>query len=96
MKIVYALSVVGGLLGASVAVMAHFLSRTVPSTFYLATDRVGRQVNATVETPLVHPSWWPSLPAAVGIGLLAGALLGLAANRAGVRLARTARISEAS
>jgi hypothetical protein len=94
MKIVSALGVVGGLLGAVVALVAHFMSRTVPSTFYVGTAQIGRRVDATLDMPLVHPSWWPSLPVAVGIGVLIGLLLGSASLGTGVRLTRITRIGE--
>jgi hypothetical protein len=77
-------------LGAVVAVVAHFLSHTVPPVYYITTlagQGSDRQL-ASVATPFVHPSWWPSLPAAIGIGLLVGLFAAVAADRLGVRIHR--------
>jgi hypothetical protein len=82
-------AVIGGGLGALVAVVAHFMSHTLPTHYTVgfwqmsSGDSLDPEVNLG-SPPLVHPSWWPSLPLAIGIGLLLGAALGVAAGRAGL------------
>jgi hypothetical protein len=38
--------------------------------------------------PLIHPSWWPSLPIAIGVGVAIGIGIGFIAHLAGVRITR--------
>jgi hypothetical protein len=75
MRTVGALAIVGGVLGSVVAVIAHFMSRTVASTYYVGVSEPqgGGLATATSSTPLVHPSWWPMLPITVVVGLAVGA-----------------------
>lgn len=96
MKIICALGFFGGLMGAAIAILAHFLSRTVPSTYYVGTMELGRQVNATLATPLVHPSWWPMLPLVVGAGLVVGLVAGFVADRSGIRLVWRTAVTHAA
>lgn len=85
-------AVLGAALGAVVGVIAHFASRTVPHTFYVGVSRPegAGTAEATLGTPLVHPSWWPTLFVAVVVGLVLGAAVGLAFDRAGLRVVRAA------
>lgn len=82
----------GGFLGAIVGVIAHFASRTVPSTFgitgYRALDQSDRFFQ-TFQTPLVHPSWWPSLYIAIAVGILIGAFIGFGLRHSGLRVVRS-------
>lgn len=88
----------GGVLGAAVALIAHFVSHTVASTYYVGMslpDGPGI-ATATSATPLVHPSWWPMLPAAVAIGLVVGSAVGLLGRSAGLRIVRRSEHTEPS
>lgn len=87
MKIVAWCAAVGGLWGAVVAVLVHFLSDTLPSHYAVGFVQMGNRVSLG-SPPLVHPSWWPSLPASVAVGVLVGACGGLAASRVGLRVSR--------
>ena len=83
----------GAALGAVVAVVAHFTARTVPHIYYVAVagPADGRgQMTAHLTTPLVHPGWWPTLPVAVGVGLVAGLACWRVLRAAGLRLVRAA------
>jgi hypothetical protein len=88
MKVIGLAAMLGGGLGAAVAVVAHFMSHTLPSTFVVVGVSDGRTGSQTLESPPVHPSWLPVLPVAIGVGLVAGAALGLAAHRLGLRVVR--------
>lgn len=90
MRLIGVMSAIGGAISAIVGVVAHFASRTVPSTFYVGTfgpDDGGR-VSATLGTPLVHPSWSPTLPVSIIVGLAVGAAVGLVMSRVGVEVVR--------
>jgi ribose/xylose/arabinose/galactoside ABC-type transport system permease subunit len=84
------LMIVGATLGATVAILAHFLSHTLPSTYYVGgvTVEGSNRVDQTLQSPLVHPSWLPLLPAAIVIGAAVGAVVGALAHAAGVRVTR--------
>jgi hypothetical protein len=85
-----ALCAVGLALGALVAVVAHFASWTVPSTYYVGIVSPGDSgvAQAHLATPLVHPPWSPLLPTSMAIGLLVGLVVWLVTRRAGLRLVR--------
>ena len=82
------LSASGVLLGALVAIVAHFASWTVPSTYYVGVARSlgAGEAEANVATPLVHPSWSPLLPIAMVVGLVIGLLAWIVVGRVGLRI----------
>lgn len=80
MKIVAACAAIGALLGTLVALVAHFMSHTLPRHYTVGYFQIGREVNVG-SPPLVHPSWWPALPAAIAIGIVIGVVGGLVIAR---------------
>jgi hypothetical protein len=88
LKTVSGVAVVGLVLGGLVAVISHFTSHTLPSTYYVAINQSGSASDQSVASPLVHPSWWPVLPIALLVGLLAGLALGVLASRLNLRIVR--------
>jgi uncharacterized membrane protein YoaK (UPF0700 family) len=90
MKIAAILVVVGAALGAAVAVLTHFFSHTLPSTYYVGTYTTAgsNRVDQTLQSPLVHPSWLPVLPVSMIVGAVAGVLLSAITRTAGVQLTR--------
>jgi hypothetical protein len=79
----------GAWLGAVVAVVAHFLSHTLPTHYTVGYAQVGNSVDLG-SPPLIRPSWWPSLLVAILIGLVIGLGAGWAASRIGIQIGRTA------
>jgi ribose/xylose/arabinose/galactoside ABC-type transport system permease subunit len=90
MRIVAALGVVGAGLGGVVALLAHFMSHTLPSHYYVGFSQAGADVELG-SPPLVHPSFMPALPLAMATGLAIGAVLGVVAWRLNLRVARDGR-----
>ena len=88
MKAVGVGAAAGALLGAVVGLIVHFMSQTVPSTYYITATSDGHRVDQTLASPLVHPSWWPSLPISVSVGVVVGALAVLTVRKAGYLLVR--------
>jgi hypothetical protein len=88
MKAAAVCAVVGAVLGALIAVIVHFLSHTLPSSYDVVGVNDGRLGTQTLASPLVHPSWFPVLPAAIAIGAVVGAVLVTAASWAGYTIIR--------
>lgn len=90
MKIIGAGAAAGAALGGVVGVVVHFMSRTLPSTFYVGTAQAEGQDRATISSgpPHIHPSWWPSLFVTVAVGLVIGVLVIVVGRRLGFRLSR--------
>jgi hypothetical protein len=88
-KIVVWFAAAGAAVGAVVAMIAHFLSHTLPRTFEMGgvSDSSGRRT-ATIETPLIHPSWWPVLPVSLLIGLMLGGVIGVVLQSSGLAFVR--------
>jgi hypothetical protein len=91
-RIVAACAVFGAAVGAIIAVTAHFLSHTLPTHYTVGFLQSGDTVDLG-SPPLVHPSWWPSLPIAIGLGAVIGLGAGFIAQRAGIRIARGTPLS---
>lgn len=81
-------AVVGAVLGVVVGVIAHFISHTLPSTYYVAFTTDGNRVDQKLASPLIHPSWWPTLPLCIVIGAVIGAVAFGALAKAGYALTR--------
>jgi hypothetical protein len=83
----------GAALGAVVAVLTHFLSHTLPSSYtvgywqYGDTTHVGDVVHLG-SPPQVHPSWQPSLLIALLVGAVVGLAVGGLLHGAGIRIGR--------
>jgi hypothetical protein len=91
-RVVAACSVFGAALGAVIAIVAHFLSHTLPSHYTVGFIQDGNSVDLG-SPPQVHPSWWPSLPISIGVGVVIGLGIGFMAYRAGIRINRGAPLS---
>jgi hypothetical protein len=89
MRIVAVFGVVGTGLGAVVAVLAHFMSHTLPSHYYVGFSQLGAEVQLG-SPPLIHPSFLPVLPLSMAIGLVAGVVLGVAGRRLRFRVGPSA------
>jgi hypothetical protein len=92
MKAFAVLAAVGGALGAAVAVIAHFMTNTLPDSFTFAgvvgVDPTTSDYAPIVTTPMIHPSWWPILPFAIAIGLVIDLVVGIVGYGSGLRLVR--------
>jgi len=86
-RIVAGCAMAGTALGAIIAVVAHFLSHTLPTHYTVGFFKMGNSVSLG-SPPLIHPSWWPSLPLAVGVGVVIGLGVGFTAHHAGIRIER--------
>lgn len=80
----------GAALGTLVGLVVHFLSWTLPSTYYVGSVHLESEDTASVTTwpQEVHPSWWPSLPIAILVGATLGYLTVVMLTRSGWELVR--------
>ena len=83
-------TVLGAALGALVGAVVHFLSWTLPSTYYVGSVHIEGEDTASITNwpTQVHPSWWPSLPIAILAGAAVGYLAVLLLARSGWHLVR--------
>ena len=97
------LAVFGVAMGTTIAVVSHYLSQTSDAAnaalAQLVHDLQSREAMALLFTgqypgppvPGAHPSWWPTLPLCMGIGLVAGVLIARTMHVAGWSIAITRR-----
>ena len=83
---------IGAVLGAIVAVVAHFTSQTLaqsaslPHTYADYFPTGSQDPNIDYSVPVVRESWWPVLPMSIVVGLAVGAIAGLLYRRHGSKL----------
>lgn len=86
MRPLTALGVVGGAVGAVVAVLAHFLTRRPPQGYFAYAP-------LSESIPLHHPSFWPVLPIGIASGVVIGLVIGalLSVSGTDIRVERRSR-----